>query len=845
MSVKTNLPPEAFDGPERPLPLDDLSPREFEVFVCDLLNAEIAAGLHDRTFDKARLLEEGADEGRDIILYRGEIPVGVVQCKRYKANIGHDLALDEIVKFLLFARLHPDLLPNPSGFLYILAVSNDVTGNARKLFDEKSRLMAKAQAPLTEHDDLIEALADLEIRVQQIKSKYSSFKDINANAAFPDIVASMIVMAWKYANRVNLSARARDQPSVMRRHFRSGDLDSSAVEAITGVIKDTITPLLTAHAPISSGRIPGLFEVAFADLKVLKNGCRLPLCLVQPAPPTKEAIVGDQSRKSPVETIRDLLAASVGKPATLRNLSGPVPFVLLPELTFGSEDWQEIDGLIRGWSGNLVLIAGFGATPGRWLLDWVGECGDTTRKLAINSESDIAPSDTYNGGWCWIQRASSQTTCVAFLKNFLTGAERDIVTGMGEASLMIRFSDLLLFPTICADLISDEAAPPRNRIIEAVTAASAGLKVLVTGSLLQKSPWDQDWQIALNRVTDGCGARRDAVIVALANHAFHIPQQDEDKDRWRSLSGIYTAPANQPRWGAKPEVATRKIKSGLIAGVALRRSQPSVVFGSVEWPPFDTTTSGKFLWNNGQWRHVGPGGRITEPIPPVHGREPTGHELARFLDRNKPKGTVSQTLLGGLRKLRACLECEDCFKAELLAGSCLHGIAAPVPSLDPDDHFPKPDVAKKLERTLHAFAYLAARSDQVEWQQRGDPHGQLHWSEQKLNLLLWETDETRRVFWRLLDKWLEETSDHLPLMVIAKTGGSPVPPGLYVSDRRANFTTSPREPNDFDGPSLGRIIYTFPLEEVIEAYSDDDPSAEDELWTAMEDALKLKSGTTS
>ncbi len=190
MSIDTSLLPEAFDGSERPLPLDDLPPREFEVFVCDLLNAEIAAGLHDGAFDKARLLEEGADEGRDIILYRGETPVGVVQCKRYKGNVGHDLALDEIVKFLLFARLHPDLLPDPAGFRYVLAVSNDVTGNARKLFDEKKRLMTKAQAPITEPDDLVEALADLETRVRRIKAKYSSFKDIDANAAFPDSTMS-------------------------------------------------------------------------------------------------------------------------------------------------------------------------------------------------------------------------------------------------------------------------------------------------------------------------------------------------------------------------------------------------------------------------------------------------------------------------------------------------------------------------------------------------------------------------------------------------------------------------------------------------------------------------------
>lgn len=845
MSIDTSLLPEAFDGSERPLPLDDFSPREFEVFVCNLLNAEIADGLHDGAFDKARLLEEGVDEGRDIILYRGETPVGVVQCKRYKGNVGHDIALDEIIKFLLFARLHPDLLPDPADFLYVLAVSNDVTGNNRKLFDEKSRLMAKAQAPITEPDDLVEALADLKNRVLRIKAKYSSFKDIDATAAFPHTLASMTAMAWSYANRGILSARARSQPSVMRRHFRSGGLDASTVEAITDVIKGTITPLLTAHTPTSPSEIPGLFEVPFPDLKVLKNGCRLPLCLVQPAPPTKEAIADDQSRKGPVETIRNLLAASVGKPATLRDLSGPVPFVLLPELTFGSEDWQEIDALIRGWSGNLVLIAGFGTTRGQWLLDWAGERGETTRTLAINDENEIVGPETYNGGWCWIHRASSQTTCVAFLKNFLTGADRDIVTGMGATSLVIRFSDLLLFPTICADLISDEAAPPRNRIIAAVNAPSAGEKVLVTGSLLQNAPWDHEWQRALNRVTDGCGARRDAVIIALANHAFHRPQPDEDKDRWRSLSGIYTAPANHPRWGTKPEAATRKIESVLIAGVALRRSQPSVVFGSVEWPPYNTATSGKFLWNNGQWRHISPDGRITEPLPPVHGREPTGHELARFLVRNKPKEKASPTLHGGLQKLRACLECEGCFKAELLAGSCLHGIAHPLPSVDPDNHFPKPEVAKKLERTLHAFAYLAARSDRVEWQQGGDRHGQLHWPEQKLNLLLWETDETRRVFDRLLDRWLEETSAHLPLMVIAKTGGKPVLPGLFVSDRRANFSTPPRRPKDFDGPSLGRIIYTFPLEDVIEAYSDDDPSAEDELWRAMEDALEPRIGTTS
>ena len=35
-------------------------------------------------YDSVRILNKGADRGRDVVLYHDQVPVAVVQCKRYK-----------------------------------------------------------------------------------------------------------------------------------------------------------------------------------------------------------------------------------------------------------------------------------------------------------------------------------------------------------------------------------------------------------------------------------------------------------------------------------------------------------------------------------------------------------------------------------------------------------------------------------------------------------------------------------------------------------------------------------------------------------------------------------------
>ena len=77
-------------------PLLSLSDRQFELLAHDLLQA--AAG-EAAGYDHASLLAEGADRGRDILLFRNAGVVGVAQCKRYKRPLVFNEILTELLKF--------------------------------------------------------------------------------------------------------------------------------------------------------------------------------------------------------------------------------------------------------------------------------------------------------------------------------------------------------------------------------------------------------------------------------------------------------------------------------------------------------------------------------------------------------------------------------------------------------------------------------------------------------------------------------------------------------------------------------------------------------------------------
>jgi hypothetical protein len=124
---------------------------------------------------------------------------------------------------------------------------------------------------------------------------------------------------------------------------------------------------------------------------------------------------------------------------------------------------------VRSVAQPLVLIVGFGATLGQWVTDWharnVDAASPTRREDAASpTERELAWDRTnhpigsvrlVNGAWCWLHNLDGGTKCIAFLKNHLEQSVKAVELAhlqRGDSLLDLKFRDVDLFPTICADV---------------------------------------------------------------------------------------------------------------------------------------------------------------------------------------------------------------------------------------------------------------------------------------------------------------------------------------------------------------------------------------------------------
>ena len=243
--------------------------------------------------------------------------------------------------------------------------------------------------------------------------------------------------------------------------------------------------------------------------------------------------------------------------------------IILPEYSLGSPDWAAVDELIRTVQRPIVLIVGFGATAGKWIVDWhnrmIAAGSPTLRTLTWDQNANpISNTLRVNGGWCWIHNFGGQTNCITFIKNNLEQSTEAVELAHlqnGRTIPHLKFQDLDLFPLICADLVkpkSTGAGVPQARISNYLNSTPrAERKILVTGSLLQPVP-NINWEIAINDVVNGIATGLNSILV-LVNQATGKPVADEQVDRWRSISGVFTRSTDLQKQSSVP--AGRTLKS--------------------------------------------------------------------------------------------------------------------------------------------------------------------------------------------------------------------------------------------------------------------------------------------
>src|SRR6185295_9040534 len=104
-----------------------------------------------------------------------------------------------------------------------------------------------------------------------------------------------------------------------------------------------------------------------------------------------------------------------GAPRLTRWLGGVYKSGILafPEYAFGSGDFAALNTLVRNYPEPLIVLAGFGAVPGKSINSLLESCTATWPQGAAG----IDRLARYNAGWCWVHRGPSDTTCYIFLKN--------------------------------------------------------------------------------------------------------------------------------------------------------------------------------------------------------------------------------------------------------------------------------------------------------------------------------------------------------------------------------------------------------------------------------------------
>ena len=314
------------------------------------------------------------------------------------------------------------------------------------------------------------------------------------------------------------------------------------------------------------------------DENWLTNG-QLDVCFLKLQTPPLPTMIGNESRPINLEILRKTLTQQEGGARSLleQEVNTNSAILLAPELAFGSVDFDAIDELVGQASNCLILVAGFGFSDGQLLIDQ----DSLAHVTGIWSAPPIA-NKNYNGAWVWV-KSSESIHCYICLKNYPEQQREIAVPNLvfGNEILRLEFNDLVVFPLVCADLISTQENSPAKRIVESLKDVSnADKKTLITASLLNYKSHSGYWKDAIGDLLQTARAYKTRVL--LCNCVNPDPLVDEDEDKWRCLTGGY-GHLDDTRPPQLPLPNLRYVKDTKYSGLVLRNPEHGCVFTKLSW----------------------------------------------------------------------------------------------------------------------------------------------------------------------------------------------------------------------------------------------------------------------
>lgn len=478
----SNLP-EVFAFDCGQLPFERMGDAHFELLLADLFS-QLAEDNKVDWFDKACRLNDGADQGRDVILLQDSDPVGVIQCKRYNGIVQLSMIIQEICKFFLYAAIKPHIAPAPgTEFRYYLAVSDRAQGKLFEFMEGKGRKRFEDLRALFEEKALAARKASETLR------KHSSLKDLD-QAQLCDIVWARIDnLQTAIYRKDSLSRMVADYPKIKSTYFKLESDTARIVEEIKKV-------LLSCGAAFSNEdkNLISALRTEYID-RPLGSSLRFNVGLVQ--------------GKELLPFVKDMLKPAGG---TLLTVFGSRPALLAAGASAAKPgQWSEINDLVKAYPHPLVFSVGCGDVLGATLLEWM----KSDDMSWIDPEWKPAPACKFKAGWCWVTDPQNQIYNCHILVENETG---DPQYGHANQSLRLAFKDTIVWPTLGNDFTNPLSnAKSQLRRIMASQAEDKSARpnlVLVSqdvGSLTN----------VLGAVSDYYGQRsRSPIAMAVANSGY-------------------------------------------------------------------------------------------------------------------------------------------------------------------------------------------------------------------------------------------------------------------------------------------------------------------------------------
>ncbi|WP_181257288.1 ABC-three component system protein [Vibrio splendidus] len=440
--------PEVFVLDFGQLPFENMGDAHFELLLSDLYSAR-ADDDSETWYDASHRLNDGADQGRDVILTKDRKTVGVIQCKRYKNNVDLPSVIREICKFFLYAKIKPQIAPDPTQeFRYILAVSNGVTGNLYDFITGEGR---------ERFDNLRN---EFEEGALKARNNYKTLKDNPilknlSKAQLCDIVWQRIdSLETDLLKKDNLSRLVAKYPDLKDVYFSLAS-NTSTTEAL-----DKINQLLRSQGvELSKDDERQLSHIRTAYITAsLGDYSRYNLSLVQGFKllPFMEGLAKNEN---------SILADNFGSRPVIVNAGSKA---------VSPSDWFELNKLIKTHPHPLIVFVGCGTVDGSTLKDWTKH----EDMLWLDSSWKPASVRQYKAGWCWIS-TPEQHSCYVLVEN----CPEDCSFDQGNISLRLMFEDVVVWPVLGNDFTTPISEPKSTlrRII--ASQNETNLKNLVLASL--------------------------------------------------------------------------------------------------------------------------------------------------------------------------------------------------------------------------------------------------------------------------------------------------------------------------------------------------------------------------